>query len=237
MPKSQFDYNMLRRAPHLGGSYIATRQYAYLVKQMGSIISLSDYVFENLFLDDTEQWATTPERQQDTNRKDERAEENEAQLQSERRKTFNSIMLCQIYDAFDLYCVRMQKLISAATEPRRGFMSNLDYNRNAFTRNGLKFLMDETDYKNAVMIKDSRNLITHSHGEIDERFHRKHPSYSDGVGGFLHIYSEELQDYTIFLTLKCYELDHQLCRTHGLEAKPVGQWTGSASVNDEAEDS
>lgn len=212
----------------------ATRQYAYLVEQTGSIISLAEYVLENFFLDDEKRWTKTLVQHRDANQKDKQTEQ-EALLQSERRKTFNSIMLCQVYDAFDLYCVRMRKLIGATTESRRGSVSNLDYSRDIFTRNGLQFLVDETDYKNAVMIKDSRNLITHSHGEIDERFHKKHPNYSDGVGSFLHIYSEELQDHMIFLTLKCFELDHQLHHVHGLEVKPVEEWTGSASVNDEVE--
>jgi len=223
--------------PHLRSECVATRQYAYLVQQSSEIVNLSNYVLKNLFEDDAEQWFTLHQPRNghvDTDVKD--AIKVEAQLQLERRRTFNAIMLCQIYDAFDLYCVRLRKVASAGGDSRRGCTSNLDYNREAFRRKGWAFLSDERDYQTAVMIKDSRNLITHNHGLVPERFHEDHPSLSDGVNTVLRIYSEELEEHMTFLTRTCFRLDEQAAKSLSLKRKPIKDWSGPASGDQEDDD-
>jgi len=220
--------------PHLSQRAVTTRQYAYLVQQMGQIISLSNYVLGSILEDDAEQWLDALE-QPPVSAKYEQAAVVEAQQQLERRRVFNSIMLCQIYDAFDLYCVRMRKVLGSTGRTQAG-ESSLDCSCRVFSAKGLTFLNDEQDYDKAAEIKDCRNLITHENGLADARFHRKYPRLSDGLSNLLHIYSEELQEHTEFLTRACYDLDGQVSRTVGVDVEPISEWTGPSSVGEDVED-
>ena len=219
--------------PHMSKQTVATRQYAYLVQQMGEVISLSNYVLQNILEDDHEQWLESVE-QPHVSKERERAVALEAQLQLERRRVFNSIMLCQIYDTFDLYCVRMRKATKQTGKKQPG-ESSLEYNKRTFLTMGLTFLRDQQEYKKVVMIKDSRNLITHNHGVVDDRFHRDHPDFSDGIDNPLRIYSEELQEHAEFLTRACYDLDRQVSCMASLSIKPLGGWSGPSSIEGEDE--
>lgn len=223
--------------PHMSLDCVATVQYAYLLEQVSEIINLANYVLGSLFEDDAEHWFQL--REPKLGRIDVKVRDavmTEARLQMDRQRIFNGIMLCQMYDAFDLYCARIRNATKTRGDASPGCGSKLDENREVFRRNGWPFLADNCDYQMAVLIKDSRNIITHNHGVVTKRFHRNHPSVSDGVNTVLHIYYEELEEHMIFLTRMCFILDDQIAKSLSLKRKPIRDWEGTAVFNQNDEE-
>lgn len=222
-------------AEHLSHRSQATKHYSYFLKQLQDTLSLANYVLSHLFEDNFDEWLQIVADRSggdDEDAEGQKCQLREALAQIERSRAFNAIILCQIYNAFDIYSERLLRTVGSGPY-FKGPMSSLDYHRVEFGRLGLDFLVADNDYDRCVLIRDCRNQITHNGGIVDRRFHARHPSVSDGVETRLRVYTEELSEYMDFLAATSYRLDGEACAKFGLARKTISDWTGPFISDDE----